>query len=84
MGVCISSNGDRYDGYWNDDKPNGHGRGIYVSGNMYEGDFLNGQRQGKGKSYALYLYSFRSIQLVRWGRVYIEILSMVKGTDKVL
>ena len=41
-------NGDRYEGYYVDDKK--HGKGIYyfINGDQYEGDYVNDKKHGKG------------------------------------
>jgi hypothetical protein len=41
-------NGDRYEGYWLNDKQNGKGSYTWPNGNRYEGDWVNGERNGKG------------------------------------
>ena len=39
-----------YEGEWKGDKMNGHGRYVYKdTGDVYEGNFINGFREGFGK-----------------------------------
>jgi hypothetical protein len=41
-------NDDRYDGFWEDDLPHGDGRMIYSNGDVYEGQWYLGKRNGYG------------------------------------
>ncbi len=47
-GVYLYSNGERYEGYWNDGKQNGFGAYTMTSGDTYVGQFLNNAYNGKG------------------------------------
>lgn len=47
-GTYIWTNGDRYIGWWVDNKPNGHGTFYGVNGNYYVGNFYNGLPHGLG------------------------------------
>lgn len=42
------SNGDRYNGNYEDGKPSGLGVYIWKSGSIYEGEFKEGLKHGKG------------------------------------
>ena len=49
-GVCTFTNGDKYDGYWMDDKMHGQGCYWFVGSNkMYKGQFNHGELEGYGK-----------------------------------
>ena len=51
-GVYYYSDGSRYDGNWENDKPNGAGRLYYAAGDQriyFEGHWKNGARTGDGK-----------------------------------
>ena len=41
-------NDDRYDGFWENDLPHGDGRMIYANGDVYEGQWYLGKRNGYG------------------------------------
>ena len=41
--------GSIYEGYWENDKPNGLGRLIHADGDMYEGEWKDDKANGKGK-----------------------------------
>ena len=45
------NNGDRYEGDFKNDKPEGKGIVYYKNGDRYEGDFKNGTSDGKGIYY---------------------------------
>ena len=38
--------GITFEGSWREDKANGHGRMLFKDGSVYEGDWVNGQREG--------------------------------------
>ena len=38
-----------FDGEWENNKPHGKGKEIRANGDVYEGDFIQGKRHGKGK-----------------------------------
>ena len=40
-----------YEGEWVNDKPEGYGKFIYSDGEYYIGEWKNGLRHGKGKTY---------------------------------
>ena len=42
-----------YEGYWENDEPNGKGTFIFPGGYVYYGDFVAGNKHGKGKMYIL-------------------------------
>ncbi|MNE87643.1 MORN repeat protein [compost metagenome] len=49
-------NNEEYEGNWQDGKPHGKGKLMYLNVsnetcNYYEGDFVNGQREGYGVFY---------------------------------
>ena len=44
----VSENGDRYKGYWQDDQFDGSGQ-LRSSSSNYEGQFIEGQKQGLGR-----------------------------------
>lgn len=46
--MFTGSDGGKYDGEWKDDLQHGVGKYISPSGKVYEGDFVEGQRTGKG------------------------------------
>jgi len=48
-GKILYSNGDIYEGFWNDGMYHGHGKYIYANGNIYEGSFKNDKKYGYGK-----------------------------------
>lgn len=48
-GVCIYSDGSRYDGEWENDKWNGYGEYLYSNGDIYRGNWMNGERHGDGE-----------------------------------
>ena len=47
-GTFFYTNGDRYDGYWVNGSPQGEGRMIYSTENIYEGQWHEGKRNGYG------------------------------------
>lgn len=47
-GVHTYANGNRYDGEWQDDKPNGHGVYTWANGDRYDGEWRNGKQNGHG------------------------------------
>jgi hypothetical protein len=48
-GKLIYSNGNIYEGSWNDGMHHGYGKYIYINGNIYEGNFENDKKHGYGK-----------------------------------
>lgn len=48
-GRVVWSDGEVYDGEWQDDKRNGKGKYTYASGAVYEGEFQNDIIHGRGK-----------------------------------
>lgn len=48
FGVMIFSNGDRYEGYFRDDKRHGYGKYFWADGKTYEGEHKEGKRTGRG------------------------------------
>ena len=38
--------GITFEGSWREDKANGQGRMLFNDGSVYEGDWVNGQREG--------------------------------------
>lgn len=42
------SDGEKYIGYWVDDKREGKGINYYINGNLYEGMFKGGKKEGEG------------------------------------
>ena len=38
-GIQIWLDGSRYEGYWKNNKANGHGRLIHADGDVYEGEW---------------------------------------------
>ena len=42
------SNGDKYNGKWNNDKRYGPGIYTYSNGEKYDGEWINDKKQGKG------------------------------------
>ena len=49
--VKIYENGDKYKGFFKDNKKEGKGKYFYKNGNIYEGDFKNDISEGKGVFY---------------------------------
>ena len=49
--ICKELKGDKYEGYFKDDKF--HGKGVYLYNNhdMFEGEWENGQKNGRGIYY---------------------------------
>jgi hypothetical protein len=47
-GVHTYANGNRYDGGWQDNKPNGHGVYTWANGDSYDGEWRNGRQDGHG------------------------------------
>jgi hypothetical protein len=43
------NDGEKYIGYWVNDKREGKGINCYKNGNVYEGMFKNGKKEGKGR-----------------------------------
>jgi hypothetical protein len=41
-GIYEYSNGSKYEGYWQDNKPNGFGRETFLDKSFYEGNYVNG------------------------------------------
>ena len=50
IGVCVTKEGDVYEGTWVADKPDGIGRFIRYNGDYYQGGFKNGLPDGYGIS----------------------------------
>ena len=50
-GVSYWANGNKYEGYFKDDKRNGKGVFYWANGDKYEGDFKDDKRTGKGVLY---------------------------------
>ena len=48
-GKILYSNGDIYEGFWNDGMRHGIGKYIYANGNIYEGNFEDDKMDGIGK-----------------------------------
>lgn len=48
-GTFLWKDGNKYDGYWVDGKPQGFGDFIYSNGDKYKGGFLGGKKNGIGK-----------------------------------
>ena len=48
-GVYKYENGDRYEGSFSDNLPNGKGTMTYANGNLYEGNWTGGKKHGMGK-----------------------------------
>jgi hypothetical protein len=44
-------NGERYEGYWKDDKADGKGTLTYLQGDKYVGDWVAAKKQGQGELY---------------------------------
>ena len=44
-------NGERYEGYWKDDKADGKGTLTYIHGDKYVGDWVAAKKQGQGELY---------------------------------
>ena len=44
-------NGERYEGYWKDDKAHGKGTLTYIHGDKYVGDWVAAKKQGQGELY---------------------------------
>jgi hypothetical protein len=49
VGVMVYPNGDRYEGEWTDNKPNGEGTMNYKDGNKYVGEWKSGKKTGTGR-----------------------------------
>lgn len=47
-GTKIFKNGDKYQGEWERDKPNGKGKFWHKDGDFYEGFWLDGKAHGEG------------------------------------
>jgi len=43
-GKYVYSNGDRYEGGWQDDAKHGQGKYFYDDGSVYEGEWKNDER----------------------------------------
>jgi hypothetical protein len=41
-------NGDTYEGFFKDDLPHGKGAYRWANGSIFEGNFIDGMRQGYG------------------------------------
>ena len=48
LGVLLINNGEKYEGYWENDMFKPYGRYINVKGEVYEGSFDNGKLHGEG------------------------------------
>ena len=53
-GVCVYSDGRRYEGEWKNGKHHGKGKMIYSPGNVYEGEWKDGMKHGRGKMISIY------------------------------
>ena len=42
-------NGERYEGYWKDDKAHGKGTLTYIHGDKYVGDWHAAKKQARGE-----------------------------------
>ena len=51
FGICLDIVGNKYIGYWKNNKYHGKGRLISINGDYYEGDFVNGNIEGTGTFY---------------------------------
>ena len=51
--ICNYHNGNRYEGYWKNDKKEGFGIYYFLNGDRYEGEWKNNLREGIG----IYYYS---------------------------
>ena len=47
-GLFIWEDGEKYMGYWVNDKREGQGKNTYTNGNKYEGSYKNGKKEGFG------------------------------------
>ena len=47
-GTMYFNNGDRFDGYWEEDEMCGFGRMVYANGDIYVGNWAGNQRNGYG------------------------------------
>ena len=47
-GLFAWEDGEKYLGYWVNDKREGYGENCYANGNFYEGNYKNGKKEGKG------------------------------------
>ncbi len=47
-GVQIYKNGERYEGYWVNNRPMGNGSLAYTNGDLYYGEVKDGKRHGYG------------------------------------
>ena len=47
----IKLDGSVYEGIWESDKENQHGRMKYANGNIYVGDWIDGKLSGHGRFY---------------------------------
>jgi hypothetical protein len=54
--------GDRYEGQWRDDLPNGIGVYVYPSGARYRGSWVDGKKQGNGVA----IYADGSMYIGEW------------------
>ena len=45
-GVNVWVNGDRYEGFWKDEFPDGKGTYTWAEGSIYQGDWVEGQKHG--------------------------------------
>lgn len=46
-GVLLYVNGERYEGYWKNDKAHGKGTLTYAQGDKYSGDWFAGRKHGE-------------------------------------
>lgn len=48
-GKCTYASGSIFEGWWQNDKPNGRGRYIDAHDqSVYDGDWVDGKREGRG------------------------------------
>ena len=73
LGVCIYSDGSRYDGMWKNDKRNGHGRMIWYNNDVYTGywenDYENGEATVDFANGSKYVGSYKNGKREGKGRV---------------
>lgn len=51
IGIYTNSNGDVYDGNWEDGKMKGQGVYNYANGDKYTGEWANNEKNGRGNLY---------------------------------
>ena len=60
------ADGNKYEGEWQDDKPNGHGTFIWADGDKYEGEYRNDKPNGHGTYYTKTPLGFKITQQGQW------------------